>query len=169
MERTDAKHSNRISGFFDLNGRKIEIVITRHGDYRKNSVAEILEDKNVRLDDLTKLIAAIGVEDLEHHFEEAEKVRNPNEKDWRKEIDYRIAIYDVIDGIVIMLGIHPHLNRITIPTIISKSKRAEVHDIFGVYRIDCDETKYDNIQEIITQPFPPKSPLKLKRIILKEY
>jgi hypothetical protein len=160
MERTNAKHRERIIGQLNIGNRSANIVVTRHGDYR------ILEDRGITSQEIPDIIKAIGNVDLEWHWEEAKKVRNPNARDWKTEIDYSIAVYDVIDEIVLMLGIHPHLNRITIQTIIPRIEKVEVHDVYGVYRVDSESTKDDEIREIITQPQPPRPALKLKKIIL---
>jgi hypothetical protein len=73
-----------------------------------------------------------------------------------------------LDEIVIMLGIHPHLGRITILTIISRIDKVEVHDVYDVYRVDSEATKYKIIREIITQPQPPKPSLIVKKILLTD-
>lgn len=162
MERTNAKHCERTIGQLNVGNQTIKIVVTRHGDYR------ILEEKGITAQEIPDIIKSIGNEDLEQHWEEAKKVRNPNARDWKTEIDYRIAIYDVIDEIVIMLGVHPHLNRITILTIISRIDEVKVFDVYGVYRVDSEATKDEIIREIIIQPQSPKPALKLKRILLTD-
>jgi hypothetical protein len=162
MERTNARHYERTIGNIRIGTQSVKVVVTKHGDYR------ILEDKGITAQEIPDVIESIGSENLMRHWEEAPKFKNPKAKDWRDEIDYRIAIYDVIDEIVLMVGIHPHLNRITILTIISRIDKVEVHDVYGVYRVDSEATKNEIIREIITQPEPPKPKLVLKKIVLTD-
>lgn len=152
MERTNAKHHERTIGHIKLNNRTVEIVDTRHGDYRN------LEQKRTNLHELSSIIASIDKQELVAHFRAAQGKFNPNEPNWRVQIDYSIAIYNVIDRYVVILGIHPHYNRITICTINQKIIGFVAKRIYAAYRIDTEITKDEVIQEIIP------SHLKMKQV-----
>jgi hypothetical protein len=92
MEKTNAKHYERTIGNFKIIDQSVKVVVTRHADFR------ILQEKGISSQEIPNIIKSIGDKDLERHWEEAKKVRNPDAKDWKTEIDYRISIYDVISN-----------------------------------------------------------------------
>jgi hypothetical protein len=120
--------------------------MTKHGHFR------ILEEKNITLEKFGNIIESIGTEELEYHFQQANSLFPLVERidvDWKTKIDYVLSVYDVVNEIVIMFGLHPHLQRITIITIIPRINYVVSNNVYGTYRIDNEFTKVKNIKYTI--------------------
>lgn len=159
IEETTTTHQERIIYNFKLKGKSIDMVMTKHGHYR------ILEQKGISFKQFGKNILAIGKKEMEEHFENAMKIFPLHERkheDWKTKINYTLSVYDVTNKMVIMFGIHPHLKRITIITIIPRIKHVASNQVYGVYRIDTEKTKNQMIYEKL--PFETK----MKNIVLTQ-
>jgi hypothetical protein len=122
---------------FQLNDETFEIVMTKHGHFR------VLESKNVTFEEIGQTITAIGLEEIDLHFRDALEKFPLNKRqhiEWERQVDYCIALYDTMHEMVFVLGLHPHLKRITIVTIIPRIENVFA-DVFAAYRIDNEKTE----------------------------
>ena len=143
-EKIHISHSERNLHSFKLNETKVDIINTKHSLYR------VLEKKNMNVSDLSETILSIGLDEIERHFKNSRNYYH-KERDWKKKIDYVVSIYDAVNEIVLMVGFHPHLKRITIVTLIPRVHNVEAGFIHGAYRIDSLETQARNIQARLPQ------------------
>lgn len=143
-EKVHTKHRERIIGRFIIDGESFNVVNTKHGVYR------ILERKNMEISDLSKIILSIGTKELKKHFQIAKNHFN-KDKAWERQIDYVISIYDVVNEIVLMIGLHPHLKRITIVTVIPRISNVASNDIYASYRVDSESTKNIHINYLVPE------------------
>lgn len=131
--KVHTRHNARTVSTFVINGEIHKVINTKHGVYR------ILNEKNLKLSDLGKLITSIGIDEIKRHFEIAE-THFDGKMSWERQIDYVLSIYDMKNEMVLMVGLHPHLKRITIVTVIPRVKRVASNNVYGVYRIDTKDT-----------------------------
>jgi hypothetical protein len=135
-EKTMTAHYERIIHTVLFDDEVVDIVMTKHGHYR------ILENKNISLSEFGKTIASIGRKEIEMHFKKALvlfPVNKRKKNTSRHKIDYTIALYDMVNEMVVILGLHPHFKRLTVVTIIPRIKDVYT-DVFGAYRFDSKET-----------------------------
>jgi len=136
FEKTTENHKERVVETFSLNETNIHIVMTKHGHYR------VLENKKLQLENYAKRILSIGAGELQQHFNEAKKrypLKERKDVSWEKQIDYTLAVFDPEYKMTTILGLHPHLERITIVTIIPKVQDVYL-EVNGAYRIDTKKT-----------------------------
>lgn len=141
-ERTTSRHNERKIHRFTLNNESFDIVMTQHGHYR------ILQDRGIDFNELGRIITGVGRSELDGHFKEAARLYPLDRRtnvDWKTQIDYVISVYDMVHKIVIMVGLHPHLKRMTIVTLIPRINSVASNNVFGCYRIDNEKTKNERM------------------------
>jgi hypothetical protein len=156
-EKTKVKHAERKIYDFSHNEDIVDIYMTKHGHFR------ILEEKQLSFEKFGDIIKSIGTYELDYHFREAMKafpLDAREDVDWKTKVDYCLSVYDVVNEMVFMFGLHPHLNRITIVTIIPRIHFVVSNNIFGSYRIDNEWTKNTKIKYTI----PPSIKMKFVKI-----
>lgn len=136
------RHDERILQTFHINETEFEVINTKHGLYR------VLEKKRMNIAQVGNVILSIGIDELERHFKIAE-THFDKQASWERQIDYVISIYDAVHDIVFMVGLHPHLKRITIVTVIPRVVDVKSNDIYGAYRIDLGKTIHTEIKETL--------------------
>ena len=135
--------------------------MTKHGHFR------ILEQKGISLSQFGKNLLRIGKSEIEEHFQKALRAypaHQTKKGDWKTRVDYTLSVYDVTNEMVIMFGLHPHLKRITIITIIPRIQNVASNRVYGVYRFDNEITK----DKIIYEKLPFKTKMKNIMITFKE-
>jgi len=140
-EKTMTAHYERIIHTILFDDEIVDIVMTKHGHYR------ILENKNISFQEFGKTIALIGRQEIEKHFKKALSlfpIKKRKKASSRHKIDYTIALYDMVNEMVIILGLHPHFKRLTVVTIIPRIKDVYT-DVFGAYRFDSKETLHKTL------------------------
>jgi DNA-binding cell septation regulator SpoVG len=142
--KVENEHRVRNLHKFYLDNKLISIVNTKHGLYRT------LTSKDMKVEDLVNVILSIGNKEIRKHMRLASDHYNHLEDSWEKKIDYVIAIYDAVNEIVLMIGLHLHLKRMTIVTVIPRVKNVAANNVHAVYRIDSDATRNTYINEKVS-------------------
>lgn len=152
-EKTKTQHSKRKVYRFEVKGEKYELIMTKHGHYR------ILENKELSFKTYGHMLLSMGEDEIDRQFKLAREkfpLHKRHNVEWQKKVDYCVAVYDVINEMVLILGMHPHLKRITIVTIIPRIDDVFA-DVFAAYRLDNNETKNKILSYKLKQDIEMKS------------